>query len=211
MTIQPHFSPTRTAHGPGHIIPMPRLDPVTNYLRELVDALGALSQEDIWAAADMLVAVAQAGRRIYVLGNGGSAATASHMVNDLNKQASVPGQLLFRAMALTDNVPLLTAWSNDDDYAECFAQQLANFVEPGDVVVAISTSGGSPNVLRALEQARRAGARTIGLTGDKGGRMRRMVDLCLFVPSANIGQQEDVHLVLNHLLTTAIRSRLVAL
>ncbi len=132
------------------------------------------------------------------------------MVNDLNKQASVPGQPLFRAMAFTDNVPLLTAWSNDDDYVDCFAQQLANFVEPGDVVIAISTSGSSPNVLRALELARQAGARSIGFTGDHGGRLRSMVDLCLFVPSADIGHQEDVHLVLNHVLTTAIRSRLGA-
>jgi D-sedoheptulose 7-phosphate isomerase len=195
----------------GRIVPSPMFDPVDSYLTTLAETLDAVSRADIWVAVDMLLTTAQAGRRIYLIGNGGSAATASHLANDLNKQATVPGRPLFRAIALTDNVPLITAWANDADYAEVFAMQLANHVEEGDLVVAISTSGNSPNVLRALEVARDAGARSLGLTGDEGGALRDMVDHCLFVPSPHIGHQEDVHLALDHVLTVAIRAHLGAL
>lgn len=194
----------------GNATLMPVPDAVDGYLVTLAEALAALSRADIWSAVDLLLATAEAGRRIYLVGNGGSAATASHMANDLNKQASVPGAPLFRAIALTDNMPLVTAWSNDTDYAESFAMQLANHVEAGDLLVAISTSGNSPNVLRAAEVAQSAGAAVLGLTGDEGGQLSTLADLCLYVPSPNIGQQEDVHLVLNHVLTTAIRARLGA-
>jgi D-sedoheptulose 7-phosphate isomerase len=183
-------------------------DPVDRYLRDLTRALDALSRDDIREAVDILLAACLARRRIYLFGNGGSASTASHMANDLNKQAIVDGRPLLRAIALTDNVPLITAWSNDEDYAEAFARQLANHVERGDVVVAISTSGNSANVLRAVELARRAGARVIGFTGADGGRLRWLVDCCVRVPSEDIGQQEDVHLVLNHTIATALRFRL---
>ena len=183
-------------------------DPVDTYLRHLARTLDALSRAEIWAAVDLLLAAGSARRRIYLVGNGGSAATASHMANDLNKQASVPGRPPLRAIALTDNVPLITAWANDEEYAECFARQLANHLEAGDVLVAISTSGNSPNVLRALESAREAGAVTIGFTGRDGGRLRDLVDCCVLVPCDDVGQQEDVHLVLNHVITTALRARL---
>jgi D-sedoheptulose 7-phosphate isomerase len=198
----------RTAPNPTRVVPAP--DAVDAYLVTLAETLDGLCRADIWAAVDLLIATAETGRRIYLVGNGGSAATASHMANDLNKQATVPGAPLFRAIALTDNVPLITAWSNDTDYAEAFAMQLANHVEAGDLVVAISTSGNSPNVLRAVDLARGAGARVIGLTGDSGGALADRADLCLYVPSPSIGQQEDVHLVLNHVITTAIRARLGA-
>jgi D-sedoheptulose 7-phosphate isomerase len=184
------------------------VDPIDVYLNQLAAVLAALSRDAIWSAVDMLLEAGRQGRRIYLIGNGGSAATASHMANDLNKQASMPGRPLLRAIALTDNVPLITAWSNDEDYAECFARQLVNHVEPDDVVLAISTSGRSANILRALELARAAGARTIGFTGCNGGAMPGLVDCCIHVPSDHIGQQEDVHLVLNHAISIAIRARL---
>lgn len=182
-------------------------DPVEIYLSHLATVLAALSRDAIWTAVDLLLDAGRQGRRIYLIGNGGSAATASHMANDLNKQASVPGRPLLRAIALTDNVPLITAWSNDEDYAECFARQLVNHVEPDDVVLAISTSGCSANILRAIELARAAGARTIAFTGRDGGALPGLVDCCIHVPSDHIGQQEDVHLVLNHVISMAIRAR----
>ncbi len=191
---------------PGH--PTRPVEAVDAYLRQLAAALGALSRETVAVVVDMLLAAGEAGRRIYLVGNGGSAATASHMANDLNKQASVPGRPLFRAIALTDNVPLITAWGNDADYAECFARQLANHVEPGDVVIAFSTSGRSPNIVRAVELARQAGACTIGFTGADGGALLALVDCCVRVPSDNVGQQEDAHLALNHAISVAIRARL---
>lgn len=186
------------------------LDPIDAYLQGVAEAALALPREDLWRAVDLILEAGRTGRRIYLVGNGGSAATASHMANDLCKQASVSGQPLLRAIALTDNVPLMTAWSNDEDYAACFARQLANHLEPGDLLIAISCSGHSPNVLRALELARLSGARSIGLTGQDGGALRHLVDCCIAVPSTNIGQQEDLHLVVNHALSTAIRARLIA-
>jgi D-sedoheptulose 7-phosphate isomerase len=146
---------------------------------------------------------------VYLLGNGGSAATASHMTNELNKQCMVEGRPRFRAVCLADNAPTIMAWANDTDYANVFAEQLANHVEADDVVVAFSTSGNSPNVLRALELARAAGAHTIGLTGRHGGRLRELVDCCIAVPSDDIGHQEDAHLVVNHAIGKAIRAGLI--
>lgn len=185
-------------------------DPIDDYLRGVARAALALPREALWQAVDLLLEAGREGRRIYLIGNGGSAATASHMANDLGKQATVAGRPMLRAIALTDNVPLITAWSNDASYDECFARQMANHLEPGDVLVAISCSGDSANVLKAVELARLCGARTIGLTGDQGGGLRALVDCCIAVPSAHIGQQEDLHLVVNHALTTAIRARLTA-
>lgn len=186
------------------------VDPIDAYLQGVAAAALRMPREALWQAADLLLAAGRAGSRIYLIGNGGSAATASHMANDLCKQAAVSGRPLLRAIALTDNVPLITAWSNDAAYADCFARQLDNHLEPGDVLIAISCSGDSPNILRAVELARSIGARSIGLTGDIGGGLRRLVDCCITVPSADIGQQEDLHMVANHALTTAIRARLGA-
>lgn len=180
-------------------------DPVRAYLDALATVLAALPQDAIWRAAEMLHDAGAEGRRIYLIGNGGSAATASHMANDLGKQASVPGRLALRPIAFTDNVPLLTAWSNDLSFEAAFSLPLAAHLEPGDVVVAISTSGNSPNVLAALRLAQRVGARTIGLAGHDGGAMAAMVECCICVPTRDIGQQEDVHLVVNHLLAMAVR------
>jgi D-sedoheptulose 7-phosphate isomerase len=181
---------------------------IDDYLVGVARAIDELSRTDVSRAVELLVTACRAGRRVYVFGNGGSAATASHMVNDLNKQALVPGAPPMRAIALTDNVPLITAWSNDEDYTQAFVRQLTNFVEPGDVAVGISTSGNSENVLRALVAAREAGAVAIGMTGDVGGRLPACVDCCLYVPSADIGQQEDGHLVLNHVIARAVAHRL---
>jgi len=181
---------------------------IDGYLIGVAKAIESLSRGEIAHAGDILVRACGAGRRVFVCGNGGSASTASHMVNDLNKQAAVDGAPRMRAISLNDNVPLLTAWSNDLDFAECFARQLANYVEAGDVLVGISTSGNSENVLRAVQAANEAGAATIGFTGDDGGRLRSAVDCCVHVPSSDIGQQEDCHLVLNHVLAQVVRRRM---
>jgi D-sedoheptulose 7-phosphate isomerase len=158
----------------------------------------------------MLLEARASGRRVYLFGNGGSAATASHMANDLNKQCNVAGQRRFRAIALNDNVPTMMAWANDQDYGDVLAEQLANHVEADDVLVVISTSGDSVNVVRGLQAARERGARTIGFTGPTGGAMRGLLDCCVLVPAAEIGQQEDAHLALNHVIGIAIRTRLGA-
>src|SRR5437870_9798276 len=116
------------------------------------------------------------GHRIFVMGNGGSAATASHFALDLAKNTIMPGAPRLKAISLTDHVPLITAWSNDTHYEHIFAEQLANLIEPGDVVIGISASGNSPNVINAMKLAKSFRASTIGLLGAKGGKIKDMVD-----------------------------------
>lgn len=149
------------------------------------------------------------GRTTFLLGNGGSAALASHMACDLGKGTIAPGKPRFRAVSLTDNVPLMTAWANDFQFEDIFAQQLLNVVEKGDVVFAITTSGNSPNVVKALEVGRDAGALNIGITGFDGGRVLGLCDLCLVVPSENVQYIEDAHLCLAHAVFSATRHRLM--
>jgi D-sedoheptulose 7-phosphate isomerase len=148
------------------------------------------------------------GRMIYLFGNGGSAALASHFACDLGKGTANGTGKRFRVLALTDNVPLMTAWSNDSKYEDVFAEQLSNFVQRDDIAFAISGSGNSPNVLRALKLARDAGAITVGLTGYQGGKMKELCDQCMIVPSNNMQIIEDLHLCVAHAVFTTVRMRL---
>lgn len=180
----------------------------SQYIANLQPMLGDLAGRDFGEVESILLRARDEGRTIFIIGNGGSAATASHMANDLNKGAAVPGQGRFRALALTDNVPLITAWANDTQYEQIFVEQMANFLTPGDVLVAISGSGNSPNVIAAVEWAGRAGAVTIGFTGGTGGQLRGLVDCCVIVPSSRMEQIEDMHLVLSHALCVSLRNRI---
>lgn len=149
------------------------------------------------------------GKTVYVFGNGGSAALASHCACDLGKGTTVNGNRRFRVLALTDNIPLMTAWANDASYEDIFAEQLRPFIDKGDIALAISGSGNSPNVLKALEVAREAGAFTIGLTGFHGGKMKPLCDLCVIIPSDNMQVIEDLHVSVNHSVFTSLRSRML--
>ena len=151
-------------------------------------------------------------RSIFLFGNGGSAALASHFACDLGKGAIVGGngQKRFRVLALTDNVPLMTAWANDNSYDGIFAEQLKNFVEPGDVAFAISGSGNSTNILHGLRVARAAKASTVGLTGFQGGKMKELCDQCVIIPSDNMQIIEDLHLSVAHAMFTVLRYRLAS-
>ena len=190
-------------------VPVGRGGAAISYLAELAEALGEVPESALGAALEMLLEVRAAGRRVYVLGNGGSAATASHLVCDLVKTARVPGLAPVRAFALADNAPLLTAWANDAEYARCFAEQVEALAEPGDLIVAISASGNSPNVLEALHVARERGARTIALVGFDGGRAAGLADLALHVPRGHYGLVEDAHMAIGHALTAALRAALL--
>lgn len=143
--------------------------------------------------------------QVLILGNGGSAATASHFACDLGKGTEVPGYPCFRAIALTDNMPLFSAYANDCGYEHVFARQLANLMRPGDIVIGISGSGNSINVLKAIELARTMQATTIGFVGFDGGQLKETVDLCIHVPSDCMEQVEDIHLMLEHLICTCLR------
>jgi D-sedoheptulose 7-phosphate isomerase len=180
------------------------------YFKLHQQVLSCLPFEVIEQAAEQLLDSYELGRTVFLFGNGGSAALASHLACDLGKgtlQHGCAGRR-FRVMALTDNIPLITAWANDSSYDAIFAEQLLNLVAPGDVALAISGSGNSPNVLRALEVARTAGACTIGLTGFQGGKMKQLCDHCIIVPSDNMQVIEDFHLSVSHALFSVIRDRI---
>ncbi len=181
-------------------------DPVEDYLSRLERTVNRLSREDIWAVVQVMYRAWQDGKQIFLIGNGGSAATASHMANDLNKLTIVEGMPRMKAIALTDNVPLMTAWSNDTSYENAFSEQMRNFIQTGDIVVCISTSGNSPSILRAVEVARQYEATVIGLTGEPGGILRKTSDYCIAVPDDHIGRQEDGHMILDHVIANTLRN-----
>jgi D-sedoheptulose 7-phosphate isomerase len=181
------------------------MDLIDTYLTELEQVIHELSRADVRAVAQALLENWRARRQLFIIGNGGSAATASHMMNDMNKFTNAPGKHRFRCIALTDNVPLLTAVGNDQSYAEVFVEPLLNLLQPGDTVLAISASGNSPNIIRAVEHAQANGAKVIGFTGRPGGQLAQMADLKIVIPSDRIGQQEDGHMILDHVLSLALR------
>lgn len=146
---------------------------------------------------------------IYLFGNGGSASLASHLACDLGKgTAYCNGGKRFRVLALTDNLPTLTAWANDSSYEDIFSEQLRNFVQPRDVAFGISGSGNSKNVLNALMVAREAGATTVGICGFQGGAMKALCDLCVIVPSNNMQIIEDLHLAMAHSIFRIVYSQI---
>lgn len=181
------------------------MDPVDRYLKEVVEMVEALPRDGIWRVVRAIQETRDRNGQVFLMGNGGSAALASHMATDLAKTSMVPGVRRIRAISLTDNVPLMTAWANDASYEDVFVEQLANLLQPGDLVIAVSGSGNSPNVLRAVKAARANGARTIGFTGRPGGRLKNIVDISIVVPSRRIEQAEDAHLILDHAISVALR------
>jgi D-sedoheptulose 7-phosphate isomerase len=178
---------------------------VTSFLTDLARLLEHVRSDAFDQAVQVLLDARAVGRRVYVIGNGGSAATASHVVCDLVKGAQVPGHRPLRAFSLSDNTPLLTAWANDSTYDRVFAEQLEALVEPDDVVIAISASGKSPNIVAALTTARANGARTIGLLGFDGGTALPLTDVAIHVPSSDYGLVEAAHLAIGQAIAVAIR------
>jgi D-sedoheptulose 7-phosphate isomerase len=178
---------------------------VPSYLEELSLTIGKLPVPSIDRLAGVFLGAYEKGATIFLFGNGGSASLASHMTCDLGKgTSSATGQRL-RAVALTDNVALITAWANDTRYENIFAEQLENLLHPGDVAFAISASGNSPNVLAGLSLARRIGAITAGITGFEGGQMKLLCDHCVVVPSDNMQIIEDLHLSIAHAVFRVVR------
>ncbi len=180
----------------------------TRYLEDLARVLTTVPGEALERAIELLLEARDRGRRVYVMGNGGSAATATHLASDLMKTAQVAGLEPLRVLALTDNTSLLTAWANDTAYERIYAEQVAALVDPGDVVIAISASGNSPNIVAGVMAAAAKGARTIGLLGFDGGESRALVDIAIHTPCHNYGLVEDSHSAIGHAMTAAIRSAL---
>jgi D-sedoheptulose 7-phosphate isomerase len=181
------------------------MDTVRNYITDLQNTLDLLPHDLIQITIDILHEARLNDRQVFIMGNGGSASTASHFACDLAKNTRIPGWPHFRVIGLTDNMATFSAYANDEGYENVFVQQLASFVRPNDVVIGISTSGNSANVIRAIELANRIDAITIGFTGFDGGALRELVDIDIHVPSNCIEQVEDIHLMLEHLICTALR------
>ncbi len=161
--------------------------------------LGNLPFKAIVEVIEVLEKVRAEGRRIFIMGNGGSGSTASHIAGDLMKGCHMD------AMCLNDNMATLTAWANDESYDDIFAEQLDDFVQADDVVIVLSASGNSRNILRAIRMAGSIPALTVALTGFDGGQVKDLADISVIVPSENMQQIEDAHLMIGHMITTALR------
>ena len=181
---------------------------IADYLRSLSALLEQIDPDAVAKVADVLYGCWERGARLVLCGNGGSASTASHLVCDLSKNIYLEGGRPFEVVALTDSAAVLLAWGNDTDFSNVFAGQARTWLRAGDVLLAISGSGNSPNVLAAVKVGCEVGATTIGLCGYSGGRLAEMADLALVARRDNMQQVEDVHMVLGHVLFSALRDRI---
>lgn len=175
-----------------------------DYIGELQQTLDYLPESIIDETVNLLHEARLEHRQVFIFGNGGSAATASHFVCDLQKNTRCEDLPNFRATGLMD-MSILSALANDEGYDQIFAQQLESFIHPGDIVMAISTSGNSSNVINAVKLANRHDALTIGFTGFDGGKLGELVDIHIHVPSNNIEYVEDVHLILEHFICKELK------
>jgi D-sedoheptulose 7-phosphate isomerase len=179
-----------------------------DYLERLGDVVEKLPVERIETIGDIIFAAYVHGKRVYVAGNGGSAATASHMALDLGKIAAGPSRGRLRITSLNDSVPLMTALANDRGYEHVFSGQLLDLVESGDVLLVLSCSGHSPNILEAMRYARSRSATVVALLGFDGGEAVELADEFVVVPADDFGLVEDVHMILDHVLAAYLRQRI---
>ncbi|GAC1633722.1 MAG: SIS domain-containing protein [Candidatus Acidiferrum sp.] len=190
------------------------MDPLATAGEYFTSLQSVLTQVDLKTIDQMTDAIWQSykqGGTLFIFGNGGSAALASHLACDFGKGTVAEGRPRFRTFSLADNVPLMTALANDIAYEHIFSEQLADLAKQGDAVLAISGSGNSPNVVKGLEMARNLGLQTFAVTGYTGGRVKPLSDLCLIVPSDNMQHIEDIHLAATHAIFRAIRHRMTLL
>ncbi len=181
---------------------------IENYLHDVSKLVRRIPIQAIDMAARSILSCAVRGNTIFAIGNGGSASTASHFACDLGKGTRSTQGPLVKAIALTDNIPVITAWANDTSYQNIFSEQLKPLASKGDVLLAISGSGNSPNIINAVEYANSAGVLTLGLAGFSGGRLKECANICIIVPSDNMQQIEDAHSVLCHLFASYVREAL---
>jgi D-sedoheptulose 7-phosphate isomerase len=180
------------------------------YFSEMQRAAGTIDQGAVHALADALYACWQRDGCVHVFGNGGSHANASHMVADFVKTAMVAGKRRLRALCMSDNLPMLTAVGNDISYADSFVFQLESYARRGDLAIAISCSGNSPNIIKASEWALKNGLTLVGLTGVRGGKLGPMASIHVNVASDNFGVIEDLHMSVGHIAAQVFHARLAA-
>ncbi len=171
---------------------------ITAYFEREKATLDVISKDDLNTLMNLLVDAKDAGKTIFIMGNGGSAATASHVVCDFNKGISLGKEKMFKFICLNDNVPTMMAYANDLSYADVFVGPLKNFMQEGDIVIGISGSGNSENVVRAIQYANDNGGVTVGLTGYSGGKIKQLSKYNVHVPIDDMQITEDLHMVLDH-------------
>lgn len=181
---------------------------IKDYITCEIDTLQKLDITEINKALNLLVETAQKHKRIYIFGNGGSSATASHFQNDFGKGVSEYVEDKFRFQCLNDNVATLMAIANDIGFEEVFRFQLKGVLEPGDIIIAISGSGNSKNVINAVEYAKDCGNKVIGLTGYNGGKLKNLSDISLHVPINSMQVTEDIHMIFDHLMMSMLYQHL---
>jgi len=172
------------------------------YIKNLQKSLSTISEAEIMTVIRILDDAREQKHMIFIMGNGGSASNASHFVNGLSQGATVDHKTRFRAIALTDNIPNLLAYGNDNGYENIFLEQLKNFLNDEDIVIGISGSGNSSNVIKAIEYANNHNAITIGFTGFDGGVLKKIAQYNIHVPCELMEMVEDIHLSLSHLISS---------
>lgn len=171
---------------------------ISDYFNREKATLDAISKDDLNALMNLLMDAREDGKTIFIMGNGGSAATASHYVCDFNKGISYGKEKMFKFICLNDNVPTMMAYANDLSYDDVFVGPLRNFMQVGDIVIGISGSGNSENVVRALRYANEHGGTTVGITGYSGGKVKQISRYNVHVPVDDMQITEDLHMVLDH-------------
>ena len=181
---------------------------IGDYLKGLRSCLEEIAEKDIIEIVDIIMKACSDGKKVIFMGNGGSATTASHFARDISIGTAAEGKPRVRAISLADSIAAITSLANDVGYNSVFKEQLIGQVDKGDVVIGISASGNSPNVLEAMEYARSAGAVTVGFIGFGGGKLKELSDKSIVLSSRDYGQVEDTHLVLDHIFTCLVKERI---
>jgi D-sedoheptulose 7-phosphate isomerase len=186
------------------------------FLDRVARELARVSDTEVQALADAIFNCYQNGRMVFICGNGGSGSNSSHLCEDLGKctlrrqDFDDDQKRRLRVLSLTDNTPYILAWANDEGFERVFVEQLKNLGTPGDLLIALSGSGNSPNVLRAVEWANRHGLKTFGCTGFSGGELRKLAQQSLHVPLDDMGIVESIHLIAFHWVIDHLHARLAA-
>ena len=197
---------------------MDNVEYINKYFSEMKDVIGNISAEDTAGVVNALFTAWKNGNQVFLIGNGGSASTATHMACDLNKCTIVEGKPRMKALALVDNIPVVSALTNDDGCGEIYVEQLKNFFKTGDVVIAFSVHGGSgsdkagawsQNLLKGLQYAKDNGGVAIGISGFDGGAMKQMADHCIVVPVESTPHTESLHLAIEHLITNCLKEKII--
>jgi D-sedoheptulose 7-phosphate isomerase len=175
-------------------------DIINSYFEQLKKSLDKMDRDEITNLVDIMEAARKKQKKVFIFGNGGSAATASHFAGDMNKGVSYGKEVRHRVIALTDNIPAIMAYANDTSYDDVFVEQLKNLIDPEDVVIGISGSGNSKNVLAAIEYANGKGNITVGITGYDGGKLKKISKYSINANINDMQISEDIHMILTHLL-----------